>query len=85
MLETDCIYISHAIIQTFLENKIPLLRAFIDYEKAFDTVRDALWCKLNDTGISRKPLEMLKNMYKKFLHVLSNIQIHQISLMSFLA
>ena len=39
--------------------------AFIDYEKAFDTViHDALWIKLVQSGISSKMLNMLKSIYQ---------------------
>ena len=42
--------------------------AFIDYEKAFDTViRDAPWFKLLDNGISSKFTRMLRSLYNKVL------------------
>jgi hypothetical protein len=42
----DCIFLLHAIIQKVLLNKCKLYCAFIDYEKAFDTViHEALWIK----------------------------------------
>ena len=38
--------------------------AFIDYEKAFDTVNhDALWIKLVKSGVSCKMLNMIKAIY----------------------
>ena len=42
------------------EYQIPVYMAFVDYEKAFDTViRDALWTKLVEMNISCKMLNML--------------------------
>ena len=52
----------------------PLYMAFIDYQKAFDTIwRTGLWYKLMKQGISGKFLNVIKNMYQKsksrvFLH-----------------
>ena len=61
---SDCIFILHSIIQNVLANKSKLFCAFIDYEKAFDTVvRDALWVKLVNLNISCKILTMLKSIY----------------------
>ena len=60
----DCIYILHTVIQKVLAQKQKLYCAFIDYEKAFDTViHDALWIKLVQSGISSKMLTMLKSLY----------------------
>ena len=43
----------HSIIQRVLKESAKFYRAFIDYEKAFDTViHDGLWFKLLDNGIS---------------------------------
>ena len=61
---TDCIFILHSIIQKVLVNKSKLYCAFIDYEKAFDTVNhDALWIKLVKSGVSCKMLNMIKAIY----------------------
>ena len=47
----------------FSDNK-PLYCAFIDYEKAFDTInRDVLWYKLFDIGVSSKMINILKSIY----------------------
>ena len=52
----------------------PLYMAFIDYQKAFDTIwRAGLWHKLIKQGISGKFLNVVKSMYEKsksqvFLH-----------------
>ena len=41
-----------------------MYRAFIDYEKAFDSVnRHVLWDKLIKLGVSCKMIKMLKSMY----------------------
>ena len=56
------------IVQCVLRDNAKLYCAFIDYEKAFDTViRDALWFKLIDNGISCKMLRILKSLYSKVL------------------
>ena len=61
---SDCIFIHHNIIQKVLANKLKLYCAFIDYQKAFDTViHDALWMKLTNSQISSKMLKMLKSLY----------------------
>jgi hypothetical protein len=61
---TDCIFLLHSIIEKVLAKKSRLYCAFIDYEKAFDTVdRNALWVKLLEIGISSKMLNMIKSIY----------------------
>jgi hypothetical protein len=61
---TDCIFILHSIIQNVLANNKKMYCAFIDYEKAFDTViHDALWVKLVQSGMSCKILKMIKAIY----------------------
>ena len=66
---SDCIFILHSLIQCVLKENAKLYCAFIDYEKAFDTViRDALWFKLLDNGIlSSKLTRMLLSLYHKVL------------------
>jgi len=62
----NCIFILHTIVQNVLHNKSKLHCAFIDYEKAFDTViHDALWIKLVKKGISCKMLKMIQAIYYK--------------------
>ena len=66
--ETDCIFILHAIIQRVLKENAKFYCALIDYERAFGTViRDALWFKLLDNGISSKFTRMLRSLYNKVL------------------
>ena len=51
-----------------LKENAKLYCAFIDYEKAFDTViRDALWFKLLDNVINSKLTRMLRSLYHKVL------------------
>jgi hypothetical protein len=61
----DAIFILHSIIQNVIANKLKLWCTFIDFERAFDTViRDALWVKLVESGISCKMINMIKSIYK---------------------
>ena len=63
---SDCIFILHSLIQKTLNENSKLYCAFVDYEKAFDTVkRDALWFKLMDSGISCKMIRIIKSLYGK--------------------
>ena len=65
---SDCIFILHSLTERVLKGNAKLYCAFIDYEKAFDTViRDALWFKLTDNGISSKLTRMLRSLYHKVL------------------
>lgn len=61
---TDAIFILHSLIQKIISKRLKLWCAFIDFERAFDTVnREALWHKLLEIGISCKMLTMLKAIY----------------------
>ena len=52
---SDCIFILNSLIQKTLNENSNLYCAFVDYEKAFDTVnRDAIWFKLMQSGVSSK-------------------------------
>jgi hypothetical protein len=69
----DCIFLLHAIIQKVLLNKCKLYCAFIDYEKAFDTViHEALWIKLVQSGISCKIIKMIKAIYENVKSCIKN-------------
>ena len=69
----DCIFILHSIIQSVIYNKAKLYCAFIDYEKAFDTViHEALWIKLVQSGLSCKMLNMIKAIYRKVTSCIKN-------------
>ena len=54
----------HCIIQKVLAYNSKLYCAFVDYEKAFDTIiRDALWLKLVENGVSCKIINIMKSLY----------------------
>ena len=60
----DAIFILHSVIQKVLAKKSKLWCAFIDYQRAFDSVnRDALSFKLIESGISCKMTNMIKCIY----------------------
>ncbi|MEW8548192.1 MAG: reverse transcriptase family protein, partial [Candidatus Thiodiazotropha sp.] len=62
----DCIFVLHTLIQKILEKKSKLYCAFIDYEKAFDTIiHDAMWIKLINAGLSSKIITIIKAIYNK--------------------
>ena len=53
-------------IQKTLNENSNLYCAFVDYEKAFDTVnRDALWFTLMQSGVSSKMIRIIKSLYGK--------------------
>ena len=60
---TDAIFILHSGIQKILSRNSKLYCIFIDYKKAFDTVlRDSLWFKLEQAGVSCKMVTMIKSI-----------------------
>ena len=70
---TDCIFILHCIIQNVLLQKHKLYCAFIDFEKAFDTViHQALWIKLIESGISCKMLKIIQSIYANVKSCIKN-------------
>jgi exonuclease III len=61
---TDAIFALHSIISNSLSSKKRLYCAFIDFQKAFDSVdRTKLWYKLSAVGIRGKLLNIIKSMY----------------------
>ena len=61
---TDSIIVLRSLIQHFLNHGKSLYVAFIDFSKAFDNVvRENLWFKLVNAGMSGKILEIIKSMY----------------------
>ena len=70
----DHIYSLYCIFLLYKRMNKPLYMAFIDYQKAFDTIwRAGLWHKLINQGVSGKFLNVVKSMYEKsksrvFLH-----------------
>ena len=64
----DCIFILQSIIQKTLSSKSKLYCAFVDYEKAFDTIiHDAMWIKLVNSGISSKVVTIIKSIYNRII------------------
>ena len=62
----DHIFALQVIINIYKKSGKPLYIAFVDYQKAFDTVwRDGLWFKLIREGINGKFLNIVKAMYEK--------------------
>ena len=64
---TDHIFTLHTMVNSCLfgNRRSKLYVAFIDYRKAFDTVkRDTLWQILKDQNVPTKILKILINMYK---------------------
>jgi len=60
----DNIYTLHSIVQQYLYRKKKLFVAFIDFQKAFDTIdRQSLWMALRNNGINGRMLTVLKAMY----------------------
>ena len=61
---TNSIFVLTSLIQHFLNHGKSLYLAFIDFSKAFDyVVRENLWFKLVNAGMSWKILEIIKSMY----------------------
>ena len=62
----DHIFTLHIIINLYKRMSKDLFMAFIDYQKAFDTIwRTGLWLKLIKSGVTGKFLAVIKDMYKK--------------------
>ena len=58
-------YLYFTLIQKILAQNAKLFCIFIDYERAFDSIiRDVLWLKLIEIGISSKIIVMIKAIYK---------------------
>lgn len=63
---TNHIFNLKCIIDMYLMKRERLYVAFIDYQKAFDSVNRAiLWTKLLSTNINGKVLNVIKNLYEK--------------------
>ena len=62
----DHAFTLYTIINLYKRMNKPLFMAFIDYQKAFDTIwRTGLWLKLINMGIHGRFLKIIKNMYEK--------------------
>ena len=63
---SDAIFILHTAIQVAKKQKKLLFTCFVDFAKAFDTINHhLLGTKLSTIGLSRKMLNILRNMYAK--------------------
>ena len=63
---TDAIFVLHAVVQKVLNEKGRLFCAFVDFQKAFDSVYlNGLWFKLFKLGINGKMLRIFKDMYNQ--------------------
>ena len=61
----DHIFLLYSILDLYLKNKKRLYCAFIDYQKAFDTIhRPFLWTKVLKHGINGKILTVIYNLYQ---------------------
>jgi hypothetical protein len=64
MERVDCIFSVSQIIEKHREYNIPTYIAFIDLEKAFDTVNRAkVWEILQNKGIPRRLIRTVQSMY----------------------
>ena len=66
----DHMFVLHHVIDSHVEqNKNQIFAAFIDFEKAFDTVwRDALLYKLLKAGIRGRMCNMIKSMHEEIYY-----------------
>ncbi len=61
---TDHIFVLHGLITHFINKGSKLFCAFVDFSKAFDyVVRENLWYKLIQLGVSGKMLNIVKSIY----------------------
>jgi hypothetical protein len=63
---TDCMFVLHSFFFEILKNKKKkLFCAFVDFEKAFDTIwRDALWYKMLLNNINGNMYQVMFNIYQ---------------------
>ena len=60
----DCVYILQSLIERSLSKGNKLYCTFVDFKSAFDLViREELWYKLINSGVSTNILRILKSMY----------------------
>jgi len=63
---TDPIFILSTAMQAYKKKRKPLYACFVDFAKAFDSIKHSLlWKKLADMGVSTKILNILQSMYGK--------------------
>ena len=71
---SDNIFVIHCIIECLRVRKLKTFYAFIDFQKAFDSVwRVGLWSKLLSINITGKIFNIIKNMYKDIKSCVSHI------------
>ena len=66
----------HGLIEYYFKSSKQLYCSFVDLTKAFDGVdRNALWYKLNKSGVSSKIIRLVRNMYDKIKLCVKNHKI----------
>ncbi|CAH1239173.1 Hypp5747 [Branchiostoma lanceolatum] len=61
----DQIFNLRVLMEKPRENNVQLFMAFIDYKKAFDSVRhQTLWTVMETMGVSRHMVQLLRNLYR---------------------
>jgi len=61
----DNLFVLGAVIESAKRRRSPLVLAFVDVQKAYDTVnRDVLWVKLQNLGISEGCLGLIQSLYR---------------------
>ncbi|GJU91015.1 retrovirus-related pol polyprotein LINE-1 [Tanacetum coccineum] len=62
---TEAIHLLRSLMEKYRERQRDLHMAFLDLEKAYDSVpRELLWRTLKDKGIPRRYLRVIKDMYE---------------------
>ena len=62
---SDQIFVLRHIVQQSVEHRVPLALAFVDFEKAFDSVhRPTLWRVLRSYGLPDKYVNLIRNIHE---------------------
>jgi hypothetical protein len=62
----DAVFIAESLLRLARKRKNKLILVFVDFKKAFDTVkRSRLWEKLEEMGVPKEVLEAFQNVYGK--------------------
>jgi len=76
---TDCMFILHGIIELILNKSKPVYCAFIDLQRAFDSVnRRAMWFNLHHHKVSTKMTNLMQSMYSKMKLCVKNTTVNDI-------